>query len=249
MDGDDICLPQRFERQVQFLDAHPEVGVVSCYYELFDQQQGIAKADTEADLIQAFLLFNSPVCHPAAMIRASVLREHALRYRNNYKHHEDYDLWMRLVPHAQIAVIPEVMLRYRISGQNVTIRKKEEKDEVAFRFHREITLSQLDLEPSREELYFHTNRWEYLTDMNEKTVRAYRSWLDRILKQNATKQVFPQAALETIVERYWNKFFYKLADNYPSLLKAYWSAKPNPNKSAQKKYALKGKINRLLKRN
>ena len=69
MDGDDISLPTRFEKEVAFLDEHPEYAIVSCPMEYFDQKgvykKGIAKEMPD----RLDFAKGSPFCHAPCMIR------------------------------------------------------------------------------------------------------------------------------------------------------------------------------------
>lgn len=99
MDGDDLCMPDRFERQVDFLKGHPEYGFVSCTMKRFDEKGIYADGAREHDCAPgpADFIKGSPFCHAPVVIRKS-----AYRAVNGYRELpwtqgvEDYDLWFRL---------------------------------------------------------------------------------------------------------------------------------------------------------
>ena len=97
MDDDDICEPERFAVQCDFLDRHPEIAFVGCNAKLIDDKGvwGIRKMQEHPDK-HAFLRF-SPFIHPTVMIRRQVL-EGGNTYRCDKKNWrcEDYELFMRL---------------------------------------------------------------------------------------------------------------------------------------------------------
>ena len=124
MDHDDISLPERFARQVAFLDAHPEVGLLC-------SQAGSPDSDNVTDFpldslsIKKSLMIWCRYCHPASMIRASVLREHNLRYEAMFSPCEDHALFCRMIPYTEFAVLPEVLFLYRNwSGNTSHTREK-----------------------------------------------------------------------------------------------------------------------------
>ncbi len=97
MDGDDISLPTRFEKEVTFLDEHLEYAVVSSPMIYFDDEGDfrIGKAieyPEEKDFVHG-----TPICHAPCMARTKVIKavggysvdERLLRV-------EDYHLWMKL---------------------------------------------------------------------------------------------------------------------------------------------------------
>lgn len=99
MDADDLCDKTRFEKQVDFLDAHPEYGFVSSRMTRFDENGTYhvpeyidSYSPTKMDFIKG-----SPFCHAPVMIR-----KEAYDAVNGYRDIpqtlgvEDYDLWFRL---------------------------------------------------------------------------------------------------------------------------------------------------------
>lgn len=122
MDADDIMLPERLERQVSYLDAHPAVGVCgSCVRLLGRGDVWTMPADDAA--IRAEMLFNSPLLHPTVLLRRSALAE--LRYDEQFPKAQDYDLWQRLAGRTGLANVPEVLLEYRLYERNTDAAAKE----------------------------------------------------------------------------------------------------------------------------
>ena len=117
-DADDLCAPERLRRQVDFLQAHPEVGVVGCQLAIMDDQgkhRGYRNYPTQHAAIVAAMRRFSPLPHPGVMLRkAAVLR--AGGYRDTgFPGTEDYELWCRLaVQGVRFANLAEALVRYRI---------------------------------------------------------------------------------------------------------------------------------------
>ena len=119
MDHDDMSLPTRFEKQVQYLDEHPYVGVCGCWREDFPKKR-IFKFPEDDLEIKRQLLDSCVVLHPAAMIRKSVLEKFNLEYEEEYSPCEDYRLWLRLIEVSQFHNIPEILFKYRNHNNNTT---------------------------------------------------------------------------------------------------------------------------------
>ena len=117
IDHDDVSLPKRFEKQVAYLDAHPECGVVSCWYERFPNLKIKKKPENNKQIIKA-LKDSCPLLHPAAMIRKSVLIENHLKYEEEFSPSEDYALWCRLIGKTEFYNIQEVLFKYRDHTSN-----------------------------------------------------------------------------------------------------------------------------------
>jgi len=116
MDADDVCLPQRFERQVEFLRNHPDHCLVGSRVTLIDPD-GLpigtwATQTTHEEIDQAHLDRRWPVVHPTVMMRRAAVMAVG-GYRKQYNTLEDLDLFLRLAEHGRLANVPEVLLLYR----------------------------------------------------------------------------------------------------------------------------------------
>lgn len=119
-DHDDISVPTRLEQEVAYLDANPEVGVVSGWLQYFGDEDKILK-NPEHDLtIRMFLTQNCSVAHTAAMIRKSVLIENGIVYESFYSPAEDYRLWARLMEVTHFYNIQQVLVKYRWYQSNTS---------------------------------------------------------------------------------------------------------------------------------
>ena len=123
MDHDDVSLPERLEKEAAFLDAHPEVGVVGCAVLKLGTSK-IRKLPEEDAKIKESLVFCSPFCHPATMIRKSVLQKNKIAYDTAFSPAEDYALWSRLAAVTKFANLPEVLFLYRDYAGNTTHSQK-----------------------------------------------------------------------------------------------------------------------------
>ncbi|MDR0798157.1 MAG: glycosyltransferase [Dysgonamonadaceae bacterium] len=123
MDADDVALPQRFRRQYDYLEAHPETGIcggfVEAFFEGSDKKQLVRYAVDDAE-IRAFAFFQSPFCHPTVMIRKQVLTNHGLLYPPEYRAGQDYALWIELLPFTKGYNLPEALLRFRKHAASIS---------------------------------------------------------------------------------------------------------------------------------
>ena len=115
LDCDDIAMPNRLEVQKQFLDLHTEIGIIGSDIITFGENREDQYFDFihEPDGCRAGLLFNSCFAHPAVMMRTSIIREHNLHYREEYKGLEDLEMWWRISQYAEMTNIPQALIRYR----------------------------------------------------------------------------------------------------------------------------------------
>lgn len=127
MDGDDIALPERFERQFRFLADNPDYGVISSWTTDIDSQgiayplQGRDQPVTHEELLKAIDEGGALLCHPSAMYRRDLVQSVG-GYHAAFRHCEDFDLWLRLANRTKLGSLPERLLKYRHTDGQVSNR-------------------------------------------------------------------------------------------------------------------------------
>lgn len=127
MDSDDLSKPYRLERQVAFMQQHPELAVLGTAYEIIDAAglpiEKVSLPTTDLEIRKA-LIKGNPFCHPSVMFRRQVVLD-AGGYLGGL-HAEDYDLWIRLSndPVNKFANLPDVCLGYRSVGVGCARRSR-----------------------------------------------------------------------------------------------------------------------------
>ena len=97
MDGDDISLPTRFEKQVKFLDGHPEYAVVSAPMIYFDENGEFRRGRGKGEVVARDFVAGSPVCHAPCMARTEVFRSvGGYSVDDRLLRVEDYHLWFKI---------------------------------------------------------------------------------------------------------------------------------------------------------
>lgn len=126
MDTDDICKPDRFERQIQFIQSHPNVvlfgGQILEFDQVPDDSTVIKSVPTTYDDIKKFAQKRCPFNHMTVAYKKSVIME-----LGGYQHHlfmEDYNLWLRVIGKGyEVANLSEVILYARV-GNGMHARRK-----------------------------------------------------------------------------------------------------------------------------
>lgn len=127
MDADDVSMPDRLEKQLQWLQQE-QADICGGWIEAFGVGfPRIRKFYRSYDANCLQLLFNSCVAHPAVMIRRDILSDNPYKEEDEYA--EDYALWCRLVSAgARITNYPGVILRYRLHRGQITVNYKSAQD-------------------------------------------------------------------------------------------------------------------------
>ena len=129
MDADDIAYSERLSIQKQYMDTHPDIGVLGSAITPIDENNHPSKVlyYPQKNKIDDYIYNNgSPLAHPAVIMRRNlVLKEGG--YHENFKHAEDYDLWLRLHKVTGIDNIKEPLLYYRQHTQKISLQYVEQQ--------------------------------------------------------------------------------------------------------------------------
>lgn len=115
MDGDDISIPTRFQKEYDFLEAHPEYAVVSTPMDYFDENGVFMSGRGRGEIKKENFLTGTPICHAPCMARTDVIKsvggysvdEKLLRV-------EDYHLWFKVFSAGyKIYAMDEVLYQMR----------------------------------------------------------------------------------------------------------------------------------------
>jgi O86/O127-antigen biosynthesis beta-1,3-galactosyltransferase len=125
MDGDDVSRPERFAAQVEYLDQHPEAGVVGCRVQMIDQNsRNIPRAyryfQTNEE-IRRVLPYRDPLPNPGLMIRKRNVIE-VQGYRQCPCGGDDYEMFIRMArnPRVKFHNLDRVLLDYRRHPSQLT---------------------------------------------------------------------------------------------------------------------------------
>ena len=135
MDADDIALPDRLEKQLLFMQARPEVGLLGGAIQLMDEngdKQGkITVPINDSYLLKFWLHFENVIKHPTVMLRTELLVKTGI-YDADFIYNEDFDLWTRFAAQTEIANLPDLLLYKREHSLNISVinEKKQKQNHI-----------------------------------------------------------------------------------------------------------------------
>jgi hypothetical protein len=133
MDGDDVSLPERLERQVAFLDDHPDHGMVGCAAARIDaggRILGRFEVPLGDEEIRAYLRRRNGFVHGTLMIRRAVL-DATGGYDETLRFAQDYDLAFRVLERSKAANLREVLYLFRATSTRISVRHAREQEAAA----------------------------------------------------------------------------------------------------------------------
>ena len=125
MDGDDLCMPNRFALELQTLESNPDIAIVSTPMEYFDENGTWATGTAIPHPQPKDFLHGTPFCHAPCMLRRqALLAVGGYTDDKKFLRVEDYDLWIKLYAAGYQGVnLPQPLYRMR-DDRNATARRK-----------------------------------------------------------------------------------------------------------------------------
>jgi len=123
MDSDDVSLPNRFEKQVTFMEKNPDIVLLSGYISEFkndpDDVYYIRRVPIDSNVIARYIKWRNAFNHMTVFFKKSVVSSVG-GYDDKITYFEDYDLWIRLVQAGyKVSNIPEVLVNVRTGNDMV----------------------------------------------------------------------------------------------------------------------------------
>ena len=138
MDADDICVPHRFEKQVQYLDDHPEIDILGSNALLFSdgQTDKTTKVSTlpllDKDIKAHFSLARDNIINPSSMWRHSSIKELGLNYAQTATA-PDFHMWIQCALNGKtFANLPEPLLCYRVHSEQESQKRAKLSEAVQY---------------------------------------------------------------------------------------------------------------------
>ncbi len=199
MDCDDISRPRRLEKQVAFLESHPDIGVCGAWISKFGSgKRKVCHYHGDPELLRAGLLFDSVLAHPAVMLRRKLFIDQRLSYDLGFKHAEDYDLWVRSSHCMKLGNLQEVLLDYRMHPAQVSAAHNLQQIESAGRV-RHLLLAELGISPGTEEFETHQRISTYQILGDRELFARADQWLCRLKEANDGARVYPEPYFSVIL--------------------------------------------------
>jgi glycosyltransferase involved in cell wall biosynthesis len=209
MDADDVMHPDRIERQVAFMDAHPEIGASGSHMELLHEPGTVRRASLTDAECRAAAIFRIPLFQPSTIYRRNVLVEHGIRFQDDWpRYGEDWLFQLRLMRATRLANMDAALVRYRVTERSLASRRDDiGQQRVLFT---EI-LRWFGLPHGDHDLRMHLNAVKcYPHPLAATDIGEMKAYLDSLRTRVRGSGLFPAELFGLELDRVWDDLAYQL---------------------------------------
>ena len=206
MDSDDISLPDRFEKQLEFMSKNQDVIVCGSRVVHFTDKPPLIKPLLGRDIedmesYRVKMLFVNPgPSHPTALFAHDKLIQHHIIYDEELYFSQSYGMWMTASRYGRICILPEVLLLHRIHENEISIAFRERQ----IHFDQMTQIKQLKHLLAREisqkeagaHYYYSTGYYKEATITSE-----IAKWYDTLIEANRKRKIYNQMKLKKYIIR------------------------------------------------
>ncbi|MBQ7039661.1 MAG: glycosyltransferase, partial [Clostridia bacterium] len=201
MDADDICLPERLEKQYKFMEENSDIALSSIRFMTLKNgvyASGGAGGRCDSKAINAMLLVANPILHPGVIAKAEVMKK--FNYDTTLTCTEDLELWTRMASENQkMAILPECLLIYRLHDKQITSTTLERQHTEVLKIQEKYYKSKaFKMSEEMQKFYISGIYFKEKADVNK--FLDYAEWLKKATKQKLDKKAVSYALLEILAE-------------------------------------------------
>ena len=201
MDADDICLPDRLEKQYRFMEEHADVALSSCRFMTVKNgvyASGGAGGRCDHEALRAMLLVSNPILHPGVIAKADVMRQ--FPYDTTHTCTEDLELWTRMVRSGlKVQILPECLMIYRLHDKQITSTTLERQRVEVLRVQEKYAEALLqEMDDEMRAFYISGIYFREQADIDQ--FLAYAKWLRMVSSGKFPKETINYALFEILAE-------------------------------------------------
>lgn len=218
-DSDDLALPEKLEKQFNFLEKHTEFGMIGSWARLIDANGKFLKTkwklSANPETIPSILLFKNYFAQPALLIRKTAIPEGG--YSPHLEIGEDYLMWFDIAGRWKVWNLPEYLINIRINPESIT--RKDSKKALIFE-HQVIrnifSLVGMELTIEQVERLIMIKNHEPIRNFND--LKIIEDLLNSIIIHNSAVKHFDLRELKKIVLNRWLKACFKTEGILPETI-------------------------------
>lgn len=223
LDSDDIAIENRLEKQINFLENHPEIGMVGSNASIIDENNNkIGKwvFETEPQKLKIELFFHSPFLSSSVVVRKYNLLSD--KYNPKYTVTEDFDFYSRISEKSEVANLSEFLVKYRINSNGLTRNNFEKMEFLSVQVIKEHT-ERLGIK-LEENTVKNLRKAKTALKIKSEEVTEIEKSLTLLKKLLLAKNNFKKAAVDEVIQKYWFESCRKSAHNGLKILKIFFKS-------------------------
>lgn len=201
MDADDICLPDRLEKQYKFMEENSDVALSSCRFMTVKNgvyASGGAGGRCDNKALRAMLLVSNPILHPGIIAKAKVMK--SFNYDTTLTCTEDLELWTRMaMKNQKIEILPECLLIYRLHDKQITSTTLERQHTEVLKIQRKYYAELVEAMDEKTQEFYISGIY-FKENTNIKEFLKYAKWLKSVTSENFDKNAVNYALFEILAE-------------------------------------------------
>ncbi len=209
MDSDDISLPQRFQKQVDYLNLHPDIicvgsrayrfGNLSLFQKLFKR---VMNQILSYDELKIQMLNGTPLLHPSVMFNGILLRKAGFNYSPTFRRAQDYELWTRMIWDFKMENMKDCLLKYRYSKSQASSRFRSEQIANSNIMYQRVLSKLLGRTVNNEEILTHS-LFSTKNHLSHDEFNKVSHWIDILHDAVIVSSIFDEQSFNKIMAVRW----------------------------------------------
>lgn len=184
MDADDISRPERLEKQYMFMNNNADVIVSGGLVKSIGNKKKTLAPVEETDIMRMRMLFyNCIFAHPTAFINMSKLNKIGVRYDEKIKKAQDYMFWANCLSCGRIALLPDIILDYRMHNEQTTMANSSEQEKSAIYVQSYLLKRYLNINLDEQDLQIHYSMAKGMINTSISNITKHISMLEMANKK------------------------------------------------------------------
>ncbi|WP_248723503.1 glycosyltransferase [Seonamhaeicola sp. ML3] len=207
MDGDDISVADRFEKQLAILENDQDIKVCGCWLKTFGDKEEIIKHKEFHDEIVANMLIHCSMTMGAVMFERKAFEGYS--FNKEKVHVEDYDFWSRIAWSCKFYNIQEILYLYRTHNTQVSAVYKEiqKQGDVAIKL---FLFKKIKYNAKLYSDALITKMLLLNKELKLSEFSGFINWINELKQVNKNAKVYSQKDLESVLKIIKRKIFYKV---------------------------------------
>lgn len=216
MDSDDIITKTKYELQIKYLKKHNDIDILATDGVIFGNmnKKMIDEFGSSEDKKAELLVYNK-ILHSSVIIKREFLDKNNLRYNEEFKYSQDYELWSRCCHVGKIEVLHKICYFWRKHDAQISTAKVVEQNELCKKIY-ENNLKRLNIDINKSKYLFYLSN----KPVNENiTYKEIKNFISEIIESNDKLKIYKKKSLKKVL--YYRMFIKSLKNKKINLVIKY----------------------------